>query len=63
VAIRAIVVSESADSAGLAETVESLRDFNPSPVPVYALPRLPGPVEEKWRGAPPLIGLCDFDDG
>ncbi len=56
-----IIVSESANSAGLAETVESLEPFAGSRVPLFALPRLPGDHEAKWRVAPVLTGLCGID--
>ena len=49
---RGIVVSESEQSVGLADTVESLAQFAGADVPVYALPRLTGSDEEKWRAAP-----------
>src|SRR5205814_9866174 len=52
--LKGIVVSESADSAGLAETTESLQPFAGSGVPVYALPRLGNSHAEKWRSAPAL---------
>lgn len=51
-ALGGILVSESADSAGLTETVESLVPYAGSRVPLYALPRLRGGHEEKWRAAP-----------
>jgi dethiobiotin synthetase len=57
VALQAIIVSESEESVGLADTVESLRRFTELGAAVYALPRLAGNDEEKWRGAPTLIGL------
>ncbi len=57
VALQAIIVSESEDSVGLADTVDSLRQFTGMDLPVYALPRLTGTDEEKWRGAPSLIDL------
>jgi dethiobiotin synthetase len=46
-----IVVSESADSAGLAETVERLIPHVESHVSLDPLPRLPGSHEEKWCAA------------
>jgi dethiobiotin synthetase len=60
--LRGIVVSESSDSAGLVETIESLKPFAGSRVPLYPLPRLRGSYEEKWRVAPSLTGLCDLND-
>jgi dethiobiotin synthetase len=60
--LRGIVVSESSDSAGLVETIESLKPFAGSRVPLYPLPRLRGSHEEKWRVAPSLTGLCDLND-
>jgi dethiobiotin synthetase len=57
-ATRGIVVSESDQSAGLTETVESLAQFAGADIPVYPLPRLSGSNEEKWRSAPDLTDLC-----
>jgi dethiobiotin synthetase len=57
-ATRGIVVSESEQSAGLTDTVESLVQFAGRDVPVYPLPRLTGPDQEKWRSAPSLTALC-----
>jgi dethiobiotin synthetase len=54
VVLEAIIVSESEESVGLADTVDSLRQFAGMDVRVYALPRLVGNDEEKWRGAPSL---------
>ena len=54
VVFEAIIVSESEESVGLADTVDSLRQFAGMDVRVYALPRLVGNDEEKWRGAPSL---------
>jgi dethiobiotin synthetase len=59
VRVKGIVVSESLDSAGLTETVESLRGFAGEELSVYGLPRLAGDDREKWATAPSLIGLCD----
>jgi dethiobiotin synthetase len=56
--VRGIIVSESEQSVGLADTVESLRPFVGAKVPVYALPLLTGSDEEKWRSAPCLTALC-----
>jgi dethiobiotin synthetase len=61
--VRALVVSGSEPSAGLVETVESLQQFGGVDLPIYALPRLSGGPEEKWRAAPSLTGLCDLEDG
>jgi dethiobiotin synthetase len=57
--IQGIVISESAPSAGLADTLESLEQFGGAGVRLYALPRLSGSDDEKWRTAPSLIGLSD----
>jgi dethiobiotin synthetase len=62
VTVGGIVVSESVESAGLAETVESLRCFAGAELPLYALPRFPGRDEQKWRAAPSLTGLCGVGD-
>ena len=43
-----MVVSESEDDVGLADTVESLGQFAGADIPVFALPRLQGTAEEKW---------------
>ncbi len=59
--VRGVIVSESAESVGLAEMVEAIELFAPAHLRVYALSRLSGPVNEKWRAAPPLIGLCELD--
>jgi dethiobiotin synthetase len=59
IVVRGIVVSESDQSVGLPETIESLAPFVGTNVPVYALPRLTGSDEEKWRAAPALMALCD----
>jgi dethiobiotin synthetase len=60
VQVAGIVVSESEASAGLDDTVETLRQFAASTIAVYALPRLAGAEEEKWRKAPLLTGLLDL---
>jgi dethiobiotin synthetase len=60
IVIRAIVVSESEQSVGLADTIESLAMFAGADVPLYALPRVTGADEEKWCGAPNLLALCRF---
>jgi dethiobiotin synthetase len=57
VVLKAIIVSESKESIGLTDTVDSLRQFTGMGASVYALPRLAGNDEEKWRGAPTLIDL------
>ncbi len=57
-AVRGVVVSESLESAGLAETVEALRQFAGADLRVYALSRLSGRDHEKWHAAPDLTGLC-----
>lgn len=62
VRVRGIVVSESAESVGLVETIESLRDFGAGEYPIYPLPRLSGAPEDRWRNAPPLTQLCEADD-
>jgi dethiobiotin synthetase len=56
--VRGVIVSESLDSAGLAETVEAIRKFAGVVVRVEALPRLMGGADEIWRGAPDLSWLC-----
>jgi dethiobiotin synthetase len=58
IVLRGIVVSESEQSVGLADTVESLVQFAGADVPVCALPRLTGSDEEKWCTAPSLMALC-----
>jgi dethiobiotin synthetase len=63
VSVRGIVVSESADGVGLAETVESLREFGASDLPIHPLPRLPGDPVERWRSAPKLTAICEAGDG
>ena len=59
IVVRGIVVSESHQSVGLTDTTESLAQFAGADVPVYALPRLTGSDEEKWRAAPSLLALCN----
>jgi dethiobiotin synthetase len=59
IVVKGIVVSESDQSVGLPDTIESLAQFVGTDVPVYALPRLTGSDEEKWRAAPALMALCD----
>lgn len=60
--VRGIVVSESAESAGLEETIEILREFEDNDTPIYPLPRLAGRPGEPWYGAPSLLDLCEDDD-
>ncbi len=60
--VAGIVVSESVASAGLVETIESLKCFAGADASLYALPRLNGTDEDKWRTAPPLLGLCAIVD-
>jgi dethiobiotin synthetase len=55
VVLQAIIVSESVESVGLAETVDSLCQFNGVDVAVSALRRVAGNDEEKWRRAPAFI--------
>ncbi len=59
--IRAIVVSESAESVGLIETMESLREFGGTGIPIHPLPRLSNTIEDQWRAAPSLAHLCEVD--
>jgi dethiobiotin synthetase len=59
--VRGIVVSESAESVGLAETIEGLRSFGVADIPIYLLPRLAGDPSSRWRTAPPLTSLCEPD--
>ncbi len=59
--IRAIIVSESAESAGLVETMESLREFGAAGTPILPLPRLSGTIEDQWRAAPSLAHLREID--
>lgn len=60
--VRGIVVSESADGVGLAETIDALRQFGGGDIPIHALPRLNGEAGERWQGAPRLLTLCEADD-
>ncbi len=60
-AIQGVVVSESAESAGLAETVESIYEYSGRNLPLMALPRLSGLDQEQWQDAPPLAALCLYD--
>jgi dethiobiotin synthetase len=62
VAVQAIVVSQSAEDTGLAETIEALRDFGAGDVPMFALKRLAGDLEDRLRRAPRLAPLCKVDD-
>lgn len=59
---RAIVVSDSIDGVGLADTIEALREFGAGEIPIYPLPRLSGGPSERWRNAPSLLGICEADD-
>jgi dethiobiotin synthetase len=59
--VRGVVVSESFESAGLSETVEAIGHFAGSDASVYALPRLSGGDQEKWRDAPDLTWLCPLE--
>jgi dethiobiotin synthetase len=61
ITVRGLVVSESADSVGLAATVESLRRYGGADLPLEPLPRLAGGPEPRWCAAPPLTGICEFD--
>ncbi len=61
VTLRRIIVSDSADGVGLAETIVSLREFGGVGLPIDSLPRLAGAPETRWRAAPPLIGICEPD--
>jgi dethiobiotin synthetase len=56
--VRGIVVSESEPSAGLCDTAETIGQFAGTDARVYALPRLAGDEEQKWRAAPDLTALC-----
>ena len=59
IVLKAIVVSESDESVGLGITVDSLGQFTCVDHFVYALPRLAGSDDEKWRRAPTLINLAE----
>jgi dethiobiotin synthetase len=61
VAVQAIVVSQSAEDMGLAETIEALRDFGAGDVPMYAVKRLEGDLETRLRRAPRLAPICKVD--
>ncbi len=61
-AVRGIVVSQSVEDAGLAATVEGLRDYGAGDVPIHPLPRLDGDPETRCRTAPPLAWICEADD-
>jgi dethiobiotin synthetase len=58
VILSGIVVSESAESAGLDETIESLRALVGDDVVLLALPRLREAEPCKWRLASELTSLC-----
>jgi dethiobiotin synthetase len=55
VVLQAIIVSESVESVGLSDTVESVCQFSGLDVQVSALRRVAGNDEEKWRHAPAFI--------
>jgi adenosylmethionine-8-amino-7-oxononanoate aminotransferase len=57
--IQALIVSESEESIGLAETVETLEPFTGDEVPLICLPKLSGSHEAKLRQAPRLTRVCD----
>ena len=59
--LRGVVVSESAESTGLADTIQSIGHFARPHPPMYALSRLSGRENEKWRSAFSLTGLCRLD--
>ncbi len=61
VPVRGIVVSESIDSVGLADTMESLNALAGTNIALYGIPRLAGDDQRKWQEAPLLTGLCDLD--
>jgi dethiobiotin synthetase len=63
ISVRGIVVSESADGVGFAETIEGLREFGARHVPIYPLPRLAGDPERPWLAAPSLSRICEAGDG
>ncbi len=54
--VGALVVSDSSESVGLAETAATLADFLPG-TPVLRLPRIAA-AEPRWRHAPPLADVC-----
>jgi dethiobiotin synthetase len=60
IVIKGVVVSESEKSAGLADTVESLAQFAGADIRLYALPRISGSDEEKWRIAPSLLDFFNL---
>ncbi len=59
--IRGIIVSESAESAGLAETVDSLYQFGGRQLPLLVLDRLSCDPVERWRTGPPLATFCLYE--
>ena len=61
VRVQGIVVSESVASVGLTETVESIRCFAGRRGGFLRASWIVGDDQEKWTAAPPLTGLCDFD--
>ena len=58
ISIRGIVVSESADSAGLRDTVESLLEFGGQYMPIIALDRDLSDPLARSRTGPNLAALC-----
>lgn len=60
--MRGLVVSESPESAGLAETIDGLRQFGVTDIPIHPLPRLCGDPYERWQAAPLLTGICEAAD-
>jgi hypothetical protein len=60
--VRGILVSQSAEDEGLSETVDALRHFGAADVPLYAVPRLVGDPENRWRTAPPLTHVFEVED-
>jgi dethiobiotin synthetase len=63
VEIRGVIVSESAESAGLEDTVESLHQFGGRHLPLLALDRLACDPTERWRSGPPLATFCLYEPG
>jgi dethiobiotin synthetase len=60
--VSGIIISESESSVGLGDTLASLRQFAGADLPMYALPRLTGNDQAKWRTAPSLTALCAGED-
>jgi hypothetical protein len=46
---------------GLVETIEALRTFGGTDVPIHPLPRLAGNLDACWRAAPPLARICEAE--